>query len=266
MQKGKDIATSFPGIFLVHHNLPGSRLPEHAHDEHEIFVPLLGELRFQFEQQTLVCGPGKMVYIPPGHQHSFQSSDIHGERIIALIDDKKWQNCGGHTHAPCVFPLSQLCRELLFYLLLHPETKNAKSLVDTLIKTLEETISTGSQEHLQNHEHLCSKASDPRLQKALQYMNQRLSSNISLSDIAQHSGLSLRSMSRLFSDELALTPKQALTHIRISRSVEILETTNTSVTEVSLDVGYASLSNFIKNFQALTGSLPSEVSRIGRKR
>lgn len=265
MQKGKDITTSFPGVVLVHHNLPGITLPSHDHSEHEIFIPLLGEISFEFEHVRLVCGPGKMVYIPPKTKHSFRCSSVLGERVIALVDDEKWKLSASGSYEPCMLPLSQLCRELLFYLLLNPSTKNSDSLVDTFIKTVEEAISIGSQTNLQNPELLLAKVSDSRLKKALELMLRDFSEDLTQVDIARRSGLSLRSMVRLFSAELGLTPKQTLTHLRISKAAELLAETETTVTDTAFSVGYGSLSSFIKNFQALTGQLPSEVLRLGRK-
>lgn len=58
MQTGKDIAVKFPGLFLVHHNIPGSQAPHHEHPEHHLIIPLQGEISVEVEGKMLTCGPG----------------------------------------------------------------------------------------------------------------------------------------------------------------------------------------------------------------
>ena len=266
MQKGKDIAAEFPGLFLIHHNLPGSKLEQHTHHEHEIFIPLNGELHFDFDGQTIIAGPGRMVYIPPGKPHAFNSATTQGERLIALVSDKIWKRCEGRSYSERVLPTSQLCKELLFYLLLHPEIKHHKSIIETFVKTLDETLSSGSRADIKTIDHLEAKIRDSRLKKAFSYLKESTNDQLSLPQIAKQSGFSSRNMSRIFLAEIGLTPKQTLTHLRIIKAHDLLLTTDLSVTQVALEVGYGSLSNFIRNFQDLTGYLPSEVARLGQKR
>lgn len=266
MRKGEDIVAEFPDLLLIHHNLPGSHIEEHCHDEHEVIIPLYGELHFEFSGESVVAGPGKMVYVPPGGQHSFKSAVSQGERLIALVSNKLWKKHGCGTFAERVLPTSQLCKELLFYLLLHPETKNHKSIIETYVKTLDESLCSGSNSNFQVVPLLEAKIRDSRLKKAFMLLKEGFDKDISLADIAKRAGFSTRSMNRFFLAELGLTPKQALTHLRIIKANDLLLTTNLSVTQVSMEVGYGSLSNFIRNFQELTGQLPSEVARFGQKR
>jgi AraC-like DNA-binding protein len=72
--------------------------------------------------------------------------------------------------------------------------------------------------------------------------------------------MSTRNLSRLFMDELGLTPKQALSQYRVLRAQELL-LAGCGVTETAYEVGYASLSQFIALFRQVTGRLPSEFVR-----
>ena len=80
MQIGKDIAVKFPGLFLVHHNIPGSTAPHHEHPEHHLIIPLQGEISVEVLGKSLKCGPGRMVYIPPNTGHIFRSAPTKGNR------------------------------------------------------------------------------------------------------------------------------------------------------------------------------------------
>lgn len=84
MQRGKDIAAKFPGLFVVHHNIPGSVVPSHAHPEHHLIIPLQGEISVDLGNRVMSCGPGRMVYVSPNTEHSFRSAREKGERLICM--------------------------------------------------------------------------------------------------------------------------------------------------------------------------------------
>ena len=90
MRRGQDIAAEFPGLYLVHQNLPGRRVRRYKRREHLFFIPLQGEIRITAGELLLRCGPGRMVYLPPDTEHAFGSSADQGERLICLIDDERW--------------------------------------------------------------------------------------------------------------------------------------------------------------------------------
>jgi transcriptional regulator GlxA family with amidase domain len=164
-----------------------------------------------------------------------------------------------------MLPLSQLIKELLFYLLLHPQTSNAKSLVSIMTETLTENlVSYGTHMGLST-EHLSGKIRDTRIRKVVSLMQDHIGDKISIDEIAKQSGLSSRNLNRLMLQEIGLTPKQFLITARIEYAQKLLLKPGASVTDVALSVGYNSLSQFITVFRSQTGQLPSEVARIGRK-
>lgn len=81
-----------------------------------------------------------------------------------------------------------------------------------------------------------------------------------MTEIAKRSGLSVRSLNRLFLEQLSMTPKQVLSQYRVSKAKELL-LDGASVTDACFSVGYQSLTQFISIFRQLTGQLPSEFSR-----
>lgn len=267
MQIGKDIAVRFQGLFLVHHNIPGSMAPDHEHPEHHLIIPLQGEIGVEAEGKVLACGPGRMVYIPPHTGHVFRSAPTKGERLICMIDQACWKNAETPLHQATLLPASQLCKELLFFLLLNPKTKNAASLIDAFVCTLSEILEAPRLESPFLMEHVEGTVSRPELRKALMIAREGFATDLSVSELARLSGLSVRNMSRLFLSELAVTPKQLLTLLRIDKAKELLLAEMT-VTETAYAVGYQSLSQFIQSFRQITGQIPSEYqaqSQFGRK-
>jgi AraC-like DNA-binding protein len=263
MKKGQDVSVTFPGLYLVHHNLPAKEIARHSHSEHLLFVPLQGEIRIETESAVHVLGPGKMLYLPSKTEHSFQSSETQGERLVCLFKDSAWKKLSPTRHAPSILLVNQLAKELLFYLLLNPRTKNPSSLITALTHTLSESLDSSLGEV--QSAHLAGKSRDPRIQRALEQMESRFGGELSMDQVAKSAGLSVRNFNRLFLAEIGLTPKQAHTLFRVNRARELLSSGKRSVTEVALEVGYSSLSQFISVFRRTTGQLPSEFARLGQK-
>jgi AraC family transcriptional regulator len=104
---------------------------------------------------------------------------------------------------------------------------------------------------------ISGKVEDSRIAKSREYIEENLS-EVTLAEIAKKSGLSLRNFNRLFLQETGLGPKEFLILRRIDKSKILLKENKMTVTDISLEVGYNSLSKFIETFKKITGSLPSD--------
>lgn len=259
MRQGQDIAAKFPGVLIIHQKIRGNTVDRHQHDEHELFLPLQGEIKIQSQEDLLKAGPGKMIYLPPGLEHSFQAaSSAQGERLIFIVDAKTWKLSGGGDFPPSVATVSQLCKELLFHLLIFPKTKAARSLTETLIQTASEMLEASVLQSCGEVAHLGGRSRDARVGRALSIIRKSFNAPLSMDKLAKDAGLSTRSLNRLFLEELGVTPKQAITLHRIESAKAILKQKRTSVTDTAFEVGYSSVSQFITTFRKVTGQLPSE--------
>jgi transcriptional regulator GlxA family with amidase domain len=66
-----------------------------------------------------------------------------------------------------------------------------------------------------------------------------------------------------FRDAVGATPLQYLKRLRLTKARDLLATAAGSVTEVAHSVGYASSSQFSRDFRRTFGRAPSEVLRHG---
>src|SRR5258706_14309589 len=85
MRVGQDIAVRFPGLYLVHHNIPGQKEDWHDWAQHVLFIPLQGQIEILLRSGSLLGGPGKMLYVPPNTSLHFQASEASGERPARLL-------------------------------------------------------------------------------------------------------------------------------------------------------------------------------------
>lgn len=261
MKKGKDISAKFKELYLVHQNLPGKKTIISSYSEHILFIPLQGEISIYLKNEPITFGLGQMLYLPPGTEHSFSSSEKFGERLIAMLDAKSLSKTANLK--PQKLPLNQFIKEMLFYLLLHPATKSAKHLIPVFSETLVEAMEESDASVSFLTDHLESKTFDPRVKQSLSFMQANLSDKFSMLEVAAKSGLSLRNFNRLFMEETGLQPKKWLINYRIEKAKELLKVPGSSVTEVAFSVGYNSLGQFISAFRARTGQLPSEFLKLG---
>jgi len=256
MKKGADIAVQFSDFYIVHQNLPSKRTNFHSFSEHILFIPLSGELKIRTARVDLSIGPGFMIYLPPEEKHEFSSSDYAGERIIVMY--KAAKNSG--PFEPKRLPLSQLLKEIIFYLLTHPKTKSKSALCDIFKQTLSELIESNA--NIESPLHLKGRVKDDRLKKAISIFEERFSEDIKIDKVARDSGLSVRNFTRLLVQETEMSPKQLLVSFRIEEAKRLLYSGST-VLDAAQAVGYNSLSQFIAAFRSRTGRLPSKFLQNG---
>ena len=267
MKKLHDIVAEFPGVLAIHPKIPSHEVGRHQHDEHEFFLPLQGEIEIGYGEEVVKAGPGRMLYVPPDLDHSFSSSSHgSGERVIWLIDQKTWRHHVQGDFSPCSFPTNSLAKELIFFLLIHRKIDGAKYFVSALIESLSESLKSSEFERKNlSSDHIAGKVTDTRVKQSIEIMQSCLG-DVSVSEIARSSGMSARNFNRLFLRETGLTPKDYLIYRRVERAKTLLKETKMTVTDISLEVGYHSLSKFIATFKRFSGSLPSDYRTVESKK
>jgi AraC family transcriptional regulator len=97
--------------------------------------------------------------------------------------------------------------------------------------------------------------------KLIQYIEERLAEDVSLSSLAELVHLSPYHFSRAFKQSFGMPPHRYLTDRRIERAKNLLAERKRSVTEIGLDVGYCETSSFTSAFRKLTGETPTDYRR-----
>jgi AraC family transcriptional regulator len=97
--------------------------------------------------------------------------------------------------------------------------------------------------------------------KLVQYIEEHLDDDISLSSLARLVRLSPFHFSRAFKQSFGLPPHRYLTSRRIDRAKDLLADRELSVTEIGLGVGFSETSSFTAAFRKVTGETPSEYRR-----
>ena len=117
---------------------------------------------------------------------------------------------------------------------------------------------------------LSSDSVDPvpqRCRAAMEYMREHVSTKVTVTDIAEYVGLSVRALQLSFRRYYNMTPAEALRNLRLDAVKVTLEQSDpsTNVTSVLLDFGISSFGHFAAQFRNRFGVTPSEVPWTRRR-
>lgn len=98
---------------------------------------------------------------------------------------------------------------------------------------------------------------DERLTRARRFIADHHHEALDLDAIARRACLSRFHFQREFKRTFDETPHQYLTRVRIDRARELLETSDQSVTNICLEVGFQSLGSFSSLFRKRVGHAPA---------
>ena len=89
--------------------------------------------------------------------------------------------------------------------------------------------------------------------------------NLTLSDIAQNSGISAPYLSTTFRNELGITLKDYLAHIRTKQAMKLLRKRDLKVAEIAEQVGLPDARYFSRVFREHVGITPTEYRISGKE-
>lgn len=110
--------------------------------------------------------------------------------------------------------------------------------------------------HSQNNAQRSSKHTQHYVTLMLNYIAAHFNEQITVQDVASAIGLNANYAMGLFQSVMQLTIKQYITSMRINHAKALLSDTDKTMLDISLTVGFNSLSRFYDNFQKYTGMSP----------
>lgn len=97
-----------------------------------------------------------------------------------------------------------------------------------------------------------------------EFLSENLDEKIDLDDVAGLVGLSRFHFSRAFKVTFGISPYKYLLKIRLDKATELLKNTNIAITDVALDVGFSTSSEFARAFRQEMNCTPREYRLQGR--
>ncbi|MEX2324378.1 MAG: helix-turn-helix domain-containing protein [Nitriliruptoraceae bacterium] len=100
----------------------------------------------------------------------------------------------------------------------------------------------------------------------LDWLHANLDEPLTVDDVARLAAMSPRTLARRFRDTTGTTPMRWLTHQRVTRAQQLLETTDLPVEAIARRVGLGTATNLRTHFRAETSMSPAEYRRSHRDR
>lgn len=101
--------------------------------------------------------------------------------------------------------------------------------------------------------------------KILRYVEEYYSAPISMNDLSEVTGLSADYMTRRFKSVLNMTPSEYVRKFRIARAMELLCTSELSVSEVASRTGFSDVSLFSRVFKQSVGLPPAHYRKMNNE-
>ncbi len=239
----------------------------HWHSRMEVIYLLEGDCQVEMGQD-LYCGkPGDMFIVHSGILHDIHPNPEHCVMYICTFD-------------PLILTfLNEKPRILQEYIT--AEELRAKGMVKKLEEILEEIL-LEHQQGLKGHQILIQsgiirlysllvrnfESSAPVLrrdpakaelfQKALVYIAEHYSENISLQNLAGILNYSTAYVSVLFTTYTGMNFKVYLDSFRVNKSMKMLQDNTATIAEVATRCGYENIRTFNNTFKRITGMSPSD--------
>ncbi len=99
------------------------------------------------------------------------------------------------------------------------------------------------------------------MEPVLRWMEDNAGRELTLDDIAEHAGMSTRTLMRRFREQTGTTPLQWLHRARVRQAQHLLETTGHSIERIALQVGFGSPTAFRDRFKRIAGVSPQVYRR-----
>ncbi|MQA79586.1 MAG: helix-turn-helix domain-containing protein [Streptosporangiales bacterium] len=113
-------------------------------------------------------------------------------------------------------------------------------------------------------EHLVREPAAPTTAAARAWALERLGDSLSLADLAEHAGMSVRSFTRRFRAEMGTSPGQWLTSQRVELARQLLEGTDLPVDSIARRAGFGTAASLRQHLGATLGVAPATYRRTFR--
>lgn len=222
---------------------------EHAHEQLMLFVPLSGALAFVVGGKRYIADAQHALAIRAGTPHRHEAGGAV-EYFIAYVDDAGL----GDLPAAFRFANTALVRELAAELVAERDDETTDAAV-TLLRAV-------AKQRRKLHAD-APPPDDERLAKAIALARERYRDGVTSARLAKAAGMSTRTFERALTRAMGTSPRQLVEDLRLAEARTRLEAGRETVTAVAFDLGYKSLSHFVRRFRRAFGVTPTAVTRSG---
>lgn len=253
LQPDPDMAAS-PVVGWCHDDRQAKIFPAHSHRRGQLLHVTCDVMAISVDDSILIVPPHRAVWIPGGVEHAVRYP--RGVALRSLYLDVAALGVA-LPHRPLVLQLDPLGRELLkaaAELPWHAALDGAgRRLVTTLLDRL--TMVPQGALHVPG-------GRDRRLIRVMKHLQASPGDKRSIAELAAIANCSTRTLARLFLQDTGMSAGAWREQLRLQIALERLAV-GMSVTEIAVDLGYGTPSNFSTMFRRALGVPPSRYFSAG---
>lgn len=266
----------FPVAFTRHVQRYQSGEALHFHNGIEIGICYEGTGLFFIDNRILSFGPGDVSIIFPDQPHIAQSPDANPSRWSFLTVDTERLFCDMSTDQFHAVRSAVSGRHFMSGILPGAEYRNLSALVRILFEELESTepnhklsakglilsiLLMASRLSEDGSEQSSDRAPSEEillLSPAISHICSHYPEDVTVPDLAKLCNLSVSHFRRLFHRTMGRSPSEYLLEVRMRMARSLLKATAIPISEVSMIIGFGSLSSFNRHFKECNGISPRE--------
>lgn len=224
----------------------------HQHSRYQLLYAEGGVLHFFADEQRFILPANHGAWIPAELEHKVVSSSpqLH-LRTLYLRNSKDSYDFPNRL---TIFPITRLAREMILYTQQwhydQAMTPREQAFFDTICHLIGDWCRDAITLVLPTTEH-------EQLLHITTYLLRNLDKTLTTAQVSHEFGMSSRTLMRLFRQQIDMTFQVYLRTARVIKALELLSLPDVSITEISLQVGYLSMSSFSQTFKAYVGKSPS---------
>jgi AraC-like DNA-binding protein len=223
-------------------------LATHSHEWDQLTYATAGVLRVSTGSASWIVPPHRAVWVPAGVAHAEQMFAPVSVRTLYFAP----RIARTLPRACCTLNISGLLRELILHVsrigALDRQTPWQARLIGVLLDQMTEVSEVPLQLPLPH---------DARALRFASILQAAPGETTTVATLARKSGASLRTIERLFVRETGMAVAEWRRRLRLLHAVRLLAE-GEPVTNVSLEIGYSSVSAFIAVFKKSFGATPSQ--------
>ncbi len=249
----------FPNSYYIYQGALGEiRIHNHQHKKAQFLYTEGGIVYVTVDTKTYYLPSRHFMLIPANTPHSItMSSEKVVMRNLYFPVQKK---DGDFYRKTAIYPANDLLLNLLVYLKQFsgdiPENNINEINVAAAFKYLL-SHSAGKEIHLALPYPKCKE-----LRQITEYLNKNQELGITLHSISKKFGISTRSLTRMFRNDVSMSFTEYFTVLRILKSIDLLIGSNFSIKEICSEVGYNSVPTFSTMFLKIMGMRPNEYRKM----
>lgn len=231
-----------------------SDVQQHAHDHHQLVLPVDGVLHMSVGQQEGEVSVQQVAVINAGTEHGFAAQGDN-RFVVADIPDYLAPQL---AKLPAYIGVDDSLGHYIQFVASRLTHNTAQGVTDL---ASERQMLLLLLQLLHERQGLEIKA-DSRVQDACQIIEQGFAQPISVEDLARKVHLSQRQFAELFRKQTGLSVKQYLIEKRMQQAWLLLHQTKLPIQAVAAAVGYEDQSAFANRFKAQFAKTPTQVRLI----